>query len=72
MLKPQTEPSQLLKRLECLLTVSKNCKAKSESQNKWNSSIHSLISDSCIQNLTKDLSKLSNNYSKLNMVVVSI
>jgi len=72
MLKPQTESSQLLKRLECLLTISKNCKVKSDFRKKWNSSIDLLISDVNTQSVTKDLSKLSNNNSKLNMVVVSI
>lgn len=71
MLKPPTESSHLLERLKCLLTMSKTCKVKSDVLEKWNSNVDLLISDIQIQNLIKDLSKLSNNNTKLNMLIVS-
>jgi len=71
MLKSSTESSQLLERLKCLLTMSKNCKVKSDIVKKWNNNVDLLISDAQIQNLIKDLSKLSNNNVKLNMLIVS-
>lgn len=74
MLKPQTESKELLERIKYLLTISKskNCKVKSDVQKEWNNNVDTLISNIQIQNLVKDLSKLSNNNTKLNMLIVSI
>lgn len=74
MLKPQTESKQLLERIKYLLTISKskNCKVKSNVRKEWNNNVDILISNAQIQNLAKDLSKLSNNNTKLNMLIVSI
>jgi len=71
MLKPPTESSQLLERLKCLLTINTNCKVKFDILNNWNNNVDLLISDVQIQNLTKDLFKLSNNNTKLNLLIVS-
>lgn len=71
MLKPPNESSQVLERLKYLLTMSKHCKVKSDVRIIWNNNVDLLIKDSRIQNLTKDLSKLSNNSTKLNMLIVS-
>lgn len=74
MLKPQTEPKELLERIKYLLKMSKskNCKVKSDVRKEWNNNVDILISSTQIQNLAKDLSKLSNNIIKLNMLIVSI
>lgn len=72
MLKPSNESSRVLERLKCLLTISKQCKVKSDVRKIWNNNVDLLITDAQIQNLTKDLSKLSNNSTKLNMLIVSI
>lgn len=71
MLKPPIESSQVLERLKYLLTISKHCKVKSDVRKTWNNNVDLLITDARIQNLTKDLSKLSNNCTKLNMLIVS-
>lgn len=71
MLKPPSEPNELLERLKCLLTLSKDCKVKSDVRKNWNKNIDLLISDPQLQSLIKDLLKLSNNNTKLNIVVVS-
>lgn len=74
MLKSQTESKELLERIKYLLTISKskNCKVKSDVRKEWNNNVDTLISNIQIQNLVKDLSKLSNNNTKLNMLIVSI
>lgn len=72
MLKPPTETNQLLERMKCLLTLSKNCKVKSDIRKKWNNNIDLLTSDLQMQNLMKDFLKSSNNITKLNMFIVSI
>lgn len=72
MLKSPSETSQLLERLKHSLTISKHCKVKADVLKNWNSNIDLLISDIRIENLIKDLFKLSNNYTKLNMLIVSI
>jgi len=71
MLKPPSETSQLLERLKHSLTISKHCKVKADVLKNWNNNIDLLISDIRIENLIKDLFKLSNNYTKLNMLIVS-
>lgn len=72
MLKPQTESKELLERIKYLLTISKHCKVKSDVRKEWNNNVDVLISNTQIKNLAKDLSKLSNNNTKLNMLIVSI
>jgi len=72
MLKPPSESSQLLERLKYLLMVNKDCKVKSDIQKKWNKNVDLLISNKQIQHFIEDLSKLSNNNNKLNMIIVSI
>lgn len=72
MLKPPSETNELLERLKYLLSLSKNCKVKSDIRKKWDSNIDLLISDLQVQNLMKDFLKSSNNITKLNMFVVSI
>ncbi|KAF0761153.1 origin recognition complex subunit 4 [Aphis craccivora] len=69
MLKPPSETSQLLERLKHSLTISKHCKVKADVLKNWNNNIDLLISDIRIENLIKDLFKLSNNYTKLNMLI---
>lgn len=72
MLKPPNEPSQLVDRLKNILKLRKNSKIKADVRNSWNNNIDKLISDARIQNLTKDLLKLSNSYKKLNNLIVCI
>lgn len=72
MLKPPTESNQLLRRLQFLLTLSTDCKVKSDLRNNWNNNVDLLISDERILNLSKNLLKLSNNNTKLNMLIVRI
>lgn len=72
MLKPPSKTNELLDRLKYLLSLSKNCKVKSDIRKKWDSNIDLLISDLQIQNLMKDFLKSSNNSTKLNMFIVSI
>lgn len=71
MLKPQTESSQLLERLKHLLSISNDCKVKSDIKKKWNNNVDLLLKDANTQIMTRDLSKLSNNSTKLNMLIVS-
>lgn len=72
MLKPPSESSQLLKRLKFFLTLSTDCKVNSDIRKNWNNNVDLLISDSRIQNLSKNILKLSNNNTKLNMLIVRI
>lgn len=72
MLKSQTESKQYLERLKYLLSINKDCKVKPDIKKKWNKNIDFLIADAQVQNLAKDLSKYSNNNSKLNMLIVSL
>jgi origin recognition complex subunit 4 len=71
MIKPPSEPHELLGRLKCLLQLSKDCKIESDVRKNWNNNINLLISDPQLQDLMNDLLKLSNNNTKLNMLVVS-
>lgn len=71
MLKPPSETSELLDRIKCLLTLSKDCKVKSNVLKNWNTNIDLLITDPQLHNLIKDLLKSSNNNTKLNMLLVS-
>lgn len=72
MLKPPSETIQLLERFKHSLTISKHCKVKADVLKNWNNNIDLLISDVRIENLIKDLFKLSNNNTKLNLLIVSI
>lgn len=71
MLKPPTEPSELLERLKSLLTINNNNKIKSNIRKNWNNNVESLLADSQMQKIAEDLLKLSNNSTKLNMLIVS-
>lgn len=71
MLKPPTKSSELLERLKCFLTIDKHCKVKSDIQKNWDHNVELLIADLQTQNITEDLLKLSNNNTKLNMLLVS-
>lgn len=71
MLKPPTISSELLDRLKYFLTINKRCKVKSDIRINWNHNVELLIADLQTQNITEDLLKLSNNNTKLNMLLVS-
>lgn len=72
MLKPPSETNQVLERLKCLLTLSPNCKVKSDIRKKWDNNVNLLVTDPQILILMKDFLKSSNNITKLNMCIVSI
>lgn len=71
-LKPLSKTKELLERLKYLLSLSTNCKVKSDIRKKWDNNIDLLISDLQMQNLMKDFLKSSNNIIKFNMFIVSI
>lgn len=71
MLKPPADYNQILDRMKCLLKIEKKYKIKQETCDHWNSSIEVLVSDIKVQNMAKDLLKLSNSSVKLNTVIVS-
>ncbi|XP_050423590.1 origin recognition complex subunit 4 [Adelges cooleyi] len=68
MLKPPTDYTKLLESIKNL-KINKEYKLKQDVCDNWNNNIDALLTDSRIQNMTKDLLKLSNSITKLNTLI---